>query len=1455
MPQISKVRIANFQYNDGNRLIADELYDFENGENGPADVLINLANGGGKSVLVQLIMQPVIPKAKVGGRKIESFFTKARDHCYVLVEWSLDGSPMKLMTGIAMAASDSSDDSEEDRGFHIKYYTFLSAYPNYQGNYDIISLPLSRKENGRFIPASFDEVRNLARRSGGSLERYSSEDGAKWKDRLAQYGIIQNEWRMIEDLNANEDGLSKFFSSLKTSDALIDKLIIPRIEEKLRHGALKDDSSLETMLVSYAKQFSRQRETVRERDVCAGFSGMLVKAKEEAENLWKSSGSLEKGIGRLFGYADALEDRITGQKEREEELEEERVRRSEDIRHIRWEEASAEYYERKQELDLENEKLGAAESAKEEARKRSEEADKKFRLLECAHYYGQLKDIESRLKAIRQETASRENDTESADKLAALKYSACCAIKKEIGRMEPVRKGLSADKEDAKRAESALARELALLEKQVKSSAADEIRADEACKKQRQDNDEKVEALGISAIRMLDMKYPMRELDSWQQGLLEQERALGDQIKDTESRIREAEERRDQLPQIIADAKVKTRQLKADIDDLAGKLSDYHQAEEAVRAIYQKHGLDFARRFLSDGRDFLGQETAKAEAAEAECARKIEAAEEEIAAAGRGTLHIPKMLSDFLAGSGLRYTSAEKYLLTQREKGLLREEDCRKLLEAYPYAAYGVILEQKDLENLYQESDNKWLPSVLPLFTAEDIKQMLQGEAARFRTLSAYSKDYFRDRFSFEETLKANLESLHERKKQLRERKEALLSDAESLKVFASYEADWEGRILANKAGLEESVEKEEAHIAALCREQEELKGKMRGLREEEDKLKKALYGLQNRLRDYEKLLDKLKQEEGLQEKYSLARETHKKLAAEERKKAAEKEKISARLEEISTLLSGLDARRKALEKGYESVSDAPDAALLEGEWDALLREYEALLEAQNADLKRLRDEMDRLLKEKEDKEREIRKRDCRQEEYAGLYYTEELEKEAAERCRASKADYEAAEAERAKASRSQLNAEKSFEFVQERLQDFGGGPLPPDEVGNAFEARIQEAQKRLAGIAFAMGVLQKELSELNRIKGKTENAVETYTRPAEYSELALDEDYASQLKALTKEIREWKDRVDRGAEKVKGSLEKMAEAYGGSLTDVKRAIGSMRSLLLNESVRGDRYYTLLEHMEANIHTLELRIAQIDTDLKEFHKTREDLIRQCLIQGRQIYEGLLQLSSSSKVRVQGRRRQMIKFDIPEAVDEHAAYASITAEIDRGTEEIIALMADEAHSEAEVGKLAALTVGSRRLLRRYIGAENILLRAYKIDRTPENSGYRTWEQTQVNNSGAEKFVVYFAVILAVMAYARESFGDFGGKTERGVLVLDNPFGPISSRHVLEPMFEISRNYNVQMICLSDISKSDIVSCFDLVIRAIVKRFALSSKEQLTHEGNETIEHGFYRAEQLDLFSMK
>ena len=107
MPLINKCRIVNFRYNDGKRLIADELFDFCNSSNNSiANTLIDMANGVGKTVMVQLMLQPIIPNASVSGRKIQTYFRNSSDHSYILLEWQKDNSNEKLLTGIAMEAGE-----------------------------------------------------------------------------------------------------------------------------------------------------------------------------------------------------------------------------------------------------------------------------------------------------------------------------------------------------------------------------------------------------------------------------------------------------------------------------------------------------------------------------------------------------------------------------------------------------------------------------------------------------------------------------------------------------------------------------------------------------------------------------------------------------------------------------------------------------------------------------------------------------------------------------------------------------------------------------------------------------------------------------------------------------------------------------------------------------------------------------------------------------------------------------------------------------------------------------------------------------------------------------------------------------------------------------------------------------------------------------------------------------
>ena len=98
MPAIRKIRIVNFRFNDGAKLIPDEIFCTENAEGKPIDTLLNLDNGGGKSVIVQLLLQPVCPKAKVQNRNISDYFQKGTDHAFVLIEWALDGLQARQQT-------------------------------------------------------------------------------------------------------------------------------------------------------------------------------------------------------------------------------------------------------------------------------------------------------------------------------------------------------------------------------------------------------------------------------------------------------------------------------------------------------------------------------------------------------------------------------------------------------------------------------------------------------------------------------------------------------------------------------------------------------------------------------------------------------------------------------------------------------------------------------------------------------------------------------------------------------------------------------------------------------------------------------------------------------------------------------------------------------------------------------------------------------------------------------------------------------------------------------------------------------------------------------------------------------------------------------------------------------------------------------------------------------------
>ena len=1452
MPQISKVRIVNFNYNDGKRLIADELYDFASKEKDDAlNVLINLANGGGKSVLVQLMMQPIIPKAKVAGRKIESFFNKASDHCFVLIEWIKDNSTEKLLTGIAMSASESSTtEDDSSRGMAVKYYTFYSNYTSYSSLYDIANMPLSKKENGRFVAAEFDAVRTLARKSNGVLNYYVADDNPKWQKKLAEYGLIQSEWRMMEKLNSEEGGLSKFFGDFKTSDHLVDRLLIPTIESKLNQTHSKEDNSLATMLLSYANQYASKQEVIREKEIYEAFSKELTALLPQAESLWNANDTLEKCIRELFAFSDALSAKLDECKSLQEKYAsdiDELDRKSARIEHER---ASLMFYKAKEAFELALKSYDEATSEEQHVSLQLENTTHKKLVLECAEYYQKLLRIDGELTAIRSEISRRESGGENGQELANLKYSVYIQISDLISKCVPEAESLERQHDSFAHQKAECEKQLQAAKKNFEKAKDEYTRADERLRGAESETDRVVSKYGIEISRRLDGAYAIEEVEVVQSAKSNEKNKLADAIDQADKELASIEAEIVSIPQKKADLSLSRSEAEQKCKLFKEALKVYYEKEEQIKEICSEYNLNFAMRFTNNIQEFLISEQRSNQAKQAEILRKIAIAEEEIKSAKRGSLHIPYAVIEYLNSTGVRYSTCEKYLTEQVAEGKLSNEECLEILRNYPAAAFGILMDPSEKERFFDYGREKWLPAMIPLYTYEQMAQILSNAKKFDGAIAFYSEEYFRNVDRFIEDLETNQQALI---------KERDLIDAIDVKIKSqldvassfTYDEHYEKEQKDSIERLEKSISEIDAKIQSLLARENELTIAKENTKRRIQELSDSMQTVNRILEGIETILQRISEER------SLAEALHnKKLDLEEAEQSYKN--VQAHLNDIATSLDTIDEKLNELKKQIselggikDQVGECVEAELVDGDWRELYSKYQSLQSALNQELSALKSQLEDKVSRKEDCEKEIASRELSLDEYKDITFSEEQLQSVRKVEKSLRSSLAEATRNTKQAVEQKGKAEGTLESAKQSLLRFGE-PLDKSEVGSDFDARLSQVREERKALFTQKDKCGKLENRINTIFGRLTDRLNKHTRPEIIIKVQLEDSFGEQFERMTREYEAAKANLAYVHDQVSEALNSMKSQFAGSTCGVSDAIVGMLALLSNE-MRGDRYYTLIEHINGDIQNTDRAIAQIMTDLKEFENNHNDLIRQCVLQGSRIYEGLLQMASSSRVTVyDGKdKKQMIRFDIPAEVDPVVASAAITDEIDKGTKELVARMSDEAVTEVDIKKMAEKIVGSRNLLRKYIGKEAIRVDAYKIDQNPQNAGYRSWEQTQINNSGAEKFVVYFAVILSLMNYTRGDFGSIRDKDLRSALILDNPFGATSSKHILVPMFAIAKHFRVQMICLSDINKSDVINCFDIVIKAIVKKRPMSNNEFLTHEGNESIEHGFYRSEQLSL----
>ena len=147
MSKINAVRLINVNYNNNAIRISDECFHF-NGES----TLVSLRNGGGKSVLVQMMMAPFVHKRyrDAKDRPFESYFTTNKPS-FILVEWVLDQGAGYVMTGMMVRRNQDTGEGNTDS---LEMINFVSEYrqPCVQ---DIHHLPVVEKGKKEMVLKNF----------------------------------------------------------------------------------------------------------------------------------------------------------------------------------------------------------------------------------------------------------------------------------------------------------------------------------------------------------------------------------------------------------------------------------------------------------------------------------------------------------------------------------------------------------------------------------------------------------------------------------------------------------------------------------------------------------------------------------------------------------------------------------------------------------------------------------------------------------------------------------------------------------------------------------------------------------------------------------------------------------------------------------------------------------------------------------------------------------------------------------------------------------------------------------------------------------------------------------------------------------------------------------------------------------------------------------------------------
>ena len=1443
MSKINAVRFINLNYNNNAMKINDECMQFSG-----KSTLLSLRNGGGKTVLVQMMTAPFVHrgKQKTKDRPFESYFTTAKPS-FILVEWLLDVGAGYVLTGLMFRKNQEISEEKTDA---LEMMAIISEYkePCMQ---DIHHLPVVEQNEKTMKLKSYNSCRKLfedykkdKKLSFFCYDMSSPAQSRQYFYKLMEYQINYKEWEtIIRKVNVKESGLSELFSDCRTEKELVEKWFLEAVESKLNKEENKV-KNFQEILEKYAGKYKNIKEQLKRRDAIQKFKEAAEEIQINAEDFLVKEGEKieqEKVIAAFIARLNVLYEEAEIERERQEEG---RKKLQEELEFLKYEQLSCEFHEKNREKRNHASNREMIDLEKESLLRKQEKIQKKVHVFLCAKQQEMVNEDKQEWE-IRKEKAAisrtKEENLEpernriggqlsgyyeyrlsdNKEKQEAIKKQKL-QIRKDISQQKDI---LNEYREKTKKITESKGSFRSL----VRGYDNIEIKYNSNYRENLSRN-----ILGVYEAGMLDIKQEM--YDKEQKKSIQENKEQKEKFENTTEEIHRTE-------RAIEEKREKYFQKDSDIKQAEKEKKGYEQELEERKDILKYLELPeeklFAREEILHKAKIKMQELSSRRRT---LEKKEDALQKEykLLVSGR-VMELPDNLKEEFEKLDVPVVYGMEWL----KKNGFTEKKNKEIVSQNPFLPYALILTRQELKKLAERNGETYTSFPVPIIERENLESIKLDRTQSFvKMQDIHFYILFNENLLDEEKMEIMIEQKQKDIADIRETMQICKNEYED--YFHRFD------VIKRQAVTKENWDKIQKKLQKLEKEKEDIFQNIQQARDTKQSLKKNFEILQKTLRELEKKIEsqaaRQRAFKELRTAYAEYEENNKKLQEYEREEERlenrqhlTEEKIS-QLEENYRELSGqensLFREEESIQNScqkfaaYKEINRNVKAGKLLGV-DSTLRtdnnsgvkiipseaevlKLEARYEAVTADisqeLKELELEEEKALTRYHKSFGELRelcqKYNLKNSEWQNIIYDkreqlyQEAELEDYDKKIERKANLLNEEDKKIGILNSQLEG-----ILKQIVSECGkGDPLEEEKI----------SQKDLES---AKNQTKYQLSELERKIAFSEKAIQKYrenlTALSEYNNFSADEEihFEQDFKKMSeKELRDFKGMLIRDYNDIIRCVQKCRETLAQTLNKIARQeafqdasyktpLENMLKVCDNAAKVLRQLNITLESYDSLMKQLEVDISLVETEKKNVTELLEDYVQN-------IHKNLEKIGRNSTIKIREKSIKMLKVILPVWEDNEKLYSLRLSDfVDEITEEGIRLFENNENAQEYIGR----KVTSKNLYDTVVGTGNVQIQLYKIEEQREQQ--ISWNQV-AKNSGGEGFLSAFVILSSLLDYMRKDDSDiFMDKNEGKVLLMDNPFAQTNAEHLLKPLMNLADKTNTQLICLTGLGGESIYNRFD------------------------------------------